>query len=215
MAKLYRNALARHGLRITAESEHGVALSSNASQTQADVLKFQTEGITHMLNPNVLFYEDAESQHYHPRYEIDDTISASLMATVAPKAQLHGAMGVGFIPSLEVPDPPDTTPAATRCMALMRAAGEDTTNITARAVMLNECDGLFLLQQALARSRQLSVAGLHAGVAALGSTYRPTLTYASRFPTGSHAGAGVVRDFVFDDAQGSFVFPDHVLHPVA
>jgi len=212
--KVLGQALAKHGLEIAEARSHGRALADNSASTKADVLRFQSSGITHVFHANLFFYQNAQSQGYHPRYAVDDTISTpALLATLVSADQLRGSMGAGYLPTTEVPNPPDPSPATGRCRKLMRAAGEDTSDAIAFAVMLNECDAINLLVEATSLAGGLSLDALHRGTGLLGKAFEPALTYRTSFTGTDHAGAGVVRDFRYNEPCGCFAFPDAKLHP--
>ncbi len=116
---MLRAALARHKLTLNEVERHGIDVSANAASTSAAVLRLKAQGITHMFNANLLFYQGAGSQRLHPRYAVDDTIDTpQLLAQNVGKEQLHGAMGAGYQPLNEVENFGSVGPAADQCIAL-------------------------------------------------------------------------------------------------
>ncbi len=209
-----RRALARHGLKLDVVEAHSTNLSDNSSSTSSAVLRFRAGGVTHVIDANLLFFQNAASQDYHPRYVVQDTInSPALLAQNVPASQLHGAMGAGFLPYYEVPSPQDPSVEATRCKAIMRKAGEDTTQAVALVFMLQACDAVLFLERALTAGGEVSAAGLRTGVSRLGA-FPSHLTYGSRLTVGVRDGASRIRDFDYADACSCFRHPSATTYPV-
>lgn len=214
-AAVLKRALAKHRLTVAEEASYSPSLNDNSSSTSNAVLRFNAAGVTHMFNANLLFYKNADSQNYHPRYAIDDYIATPyLLSRNVGKSQLHGAIGAGYRPLDEVPKASDPTPAATRCKELMRKSGQDTSKQFTVSVMLSVCDVFNLLEAGIRAGRDVSAAALVNGIESLGTRFQPTVTYRSIFNRGRHAGGSGVRDFVYSDACGCFKFPDSKIHPV-
>jgi len=204
-------ALAKHGFKIDQQDLHSTDVSQNAAATSAAVLRFASNGVTHVFNANVLFYKDAESQRYYPRFAVDDTtptpaLMAQNVAQPGRKGILHGAMGAGYLPAYEVPSPKDVSPAATRCKDMMRRAGENTGESLTLAYVLHACDAMWFLEKAFAAGGELTTHGLRRGLAVM-SPHVSTITYGSKITVGHRDGANRVRDFAFDDACGCFEHP--------
>lgn len=215
---LLDKALRRYGFRVDERDLHSTDVGENASATSAAVLRFAARGVTHVFNANVLFYKDAESQGYYPRYALDDTIATpALMAEnvgrPGVKGPLHGAMGAGYLPAYEVPDPKDVSAAATRCKQLMTKAGEDLSKSLTLVLVLHVCDAMTFLDAAMEAGGELSGAGMQRGLGSLRG-YESTVTYEGRPTSTNHAGATRIRDFVYDDACGCFAFPSTSTHEV-
>jgi hypothetical protein len=216
--KVLDNALRRHGLKVDQTDLHSTDISQNASATSAAVLRFSANGVTHVFNANVLFYKDADSQRYYPRYGIDDTVAtpallASNVAKPGQKGPLHGSMGSGYLPAYEVPDPQDVSPAATWCKELMRKAGEDVSQSLIRVIVLAECDAMTFLVAAMKAGGAATPEGMQRGLLDLHG-YRSTITYEGQPTQAHHDGARRLRDFTFDDACGCFAFPASRTYPV-
>lgn len=215
---LLDRALRRHGFKVDERDLHSMDVAENASATSAAVLRFSARGVTHVFNANVLFYKDAESQGYYPRYALDDTIStpallAENVGRPGVKGPLHGAMGAGYLPAYEVPDPPDVSPAATRCKQLMTKAGEDVSQSLTLVLVLHICDAMTFLDAAMESGGELSSAGMQRGLGSL-QGYQSTVTYEGRPTAARHDGGSRIRDFVYDDKCGCFVFPTATTYDV-
>ncbi len=110
------------------------------------VLRFQTNGITHVLLPASAFIVTpvAERQGYRPRYAMTtlDGLS-SLTVTTSPREQLRGTLAVGWLPVSDVDaahDPGPVSPNQTRCKQVMEGAGLDTSNRLTFTTQLIICD---------------------------------------------------------------------------
>jgi hypothetical protein len=119
--------------RELARVDHKAATTfyyADVSTLEAGVLRFRSEGVTHVLSTDqflFVFATKAESQNYRPRYGIT-TANAPyvLLQTTAPQRQLVGSIGVGAIPGLDVDaqhDPGNAVPGAARCRSIMAKAG--------------------------------------------------------------------------------------------
>ena len=207
-------ALQKYGLRVDQTDLHPTDVASNASSTSSAVLRFNANGVTHLFNANVLFYKGADSQGYKPRYGVDDTIATpALLAQNVSKSQLHGAMGAGYLPAYEVPSAKDVSPAATRCKAMMKRAGEDISQPLALAFMLHVCDAMSFLEKGFQAGGAVTAAALESGLARLGS-FESTITYRSTPTQAHHDGAAALRDYVYQDGCGCFAFVSTTTYPV-
>lgn len=207
-------ALQRYGLRVDEKDLHSTDVGQNASATSAAVLRFSTNGVTHVFSANLLFYKGADSQGYKPRYAVDDTVpTPALLAENVGRSQLHGAMGAGYLPVYEVPAPQDVSPSATRCKELMRKAGEDVSQSLTAAYVLHVCDAMSFLERGFAAGDSVSAVGLQRGLARMGP-FESALTYRSTPSPTHHDGAAAIRDFAYDDDCGCFAFVSPRLHPV-
>jgi ABC-type branched-subunit amino acid transport system substrate-binding protein len=212
--EVLRAALARNKLKLDEVEAHGTDLTANASSTQAAVLRFKAQGVTHMFNANLLFYQGANSQHYTPRYAVDDTIDTpQLLAKNVGKDQLHGSMGAGFQPLNEVENYGSVSAAHDKCIALMKNAGQKTDTQFTRGVMGGVCDLVYVLAAAVRKGGALTNAGYATGLNGLAGSFPSAVTYSTTFATARHYGASGVRDFVYDDSCSCYVFPDKVVHP--
>jgi len=208
-------ALARHGIQLTDDYAFSVVqtvgdVSTAAGQAASAVLRFKAKGVNRVLFlPTgwvllTVFPPAAESQAYRPRYGLNSWESPSYLTDNAPKAQLHGAVGIGWEPLEDLDraggrslDYLRATPHWGHCAAAVRRAGFDET----RAWM---CTPFLFLQEAIARGGSVSAAGIRAGADKLGSTPFSTATLGSSYGPGRYDGAGVGRNVAFDDGCGCF-----------
>lgn len=209
-----QRALQRYGLRVDETDLHSTDVSQNSAATSAAVLRFSARGVTHVFNANVLFYRDADSQGYKPRYAVDDTVATpALLAQNVGKSQLHGAMGAGYLPAYEVPRPQDVSPAATRCKQLMTRAGEDVHQPLTLAYVLQACDAMNFLERGFAAGGAVSAVGLRNGLSRMGP-FQSSITYRSTPSPSHYDGASGIRDFTYRDDCGCFAFPSSRIFPV-
>jgi hypothetical protein len=208
-------ALARHGLSLA----DSVAMKSDDEYSNA-VLKFKSEGITHVLfsflGSPLVFMTNAETQKYYPRYGLHSRSSpGALLQSNAPAAQQVGAMGMGWQPMNDVDtqhDPGVLNQRQKLCLDLLRKAGQDPNVRVTALVGLWICDATFFVRDALVKAPDFSPKGFRAGAEALGtvdiaSTFRSTMG-----PGFLHDGAGAYRIFAYkkDCSCYQYVSP---LHP--
>ena len=182
------------------------------------VLRFRSEGVTHVVPDRLnllLFPQSAESQRYRPRYAVATTHGPILLQTAAPPAQLRGALGVGFYPSLDVDnanDPGDPSPASERCREIQRAAGEDPTTRESWNGMAKTCEGFWYLAAAI-EAGGLTATGVADGTRRLGRL-DPVGAFAVSFEGGRPDGLAAVRDFGFIDDCECFRYLNDANRPL-
>lgn len=185
--------------------KHPQDVSGLPASTQNAVLRFKSEGVTHVFGASVLFYQDAESQGFRPRYAVDDTANTvQLMAQNAPKSQLHGSLGAGYLPMSEDDNYTSTNAAAKNCLRIMRDAGIDITNRFAVTYMLGICDRFWILARAVAASGTLTPAGVLLGLGRLPAALDSAATYAMTLSQARHDGAFRLRGFAYVDNCSCF-----------
>ena len=201
-------ALAAAGQSIAVE-----AVISDPQQVGAGVLKFRTEGVNHVLvlDDNgllaILWMNQAESQHFRPRYGLNSINLPSGLPRNVPAGQLDRSVGIGWYPPYDaVPagasDRP--SPEDERCVAVLRKHGVALDTPTAYGVGLYTCDVFLFLKTALDRAGEVSPAGIRASVARLGTGYRPTGTFGATFGPARRDGANAARPLRFDNGCTCF-----------
>jgi hypothetical protein len=199
--------LARFGLKPATVWWGSPSFAEKSSETQSMVLRFRSDGITHVMWTGYAFMTAAEAQNYRPRYFV-----GVLPATVAPNApaeQLNGAMAEGFIPSQDVSAsdyPGHPSPVSVHCMKVMNDAGQKPTDQTTLWVMQGVCDGFFPLKDALDTSGVLSTAGVKSGFAALRDRAQSSITWKSFFGPRENASARAVRDLSYRASCSCFYY---------
>ena len=199
----YAKELAKVGLSFTDTVTYSQDAATALSSTQSAVLKFSTDGITHVFGASAFFLDDADTQGYKPRYAYLPGLGALGVENV-PADQLNGALTVGWSPTTDVntaQNPADTA-ADAKCRAVMTAAGLSTADQADLSVMYAVCDSIYSVRAALAKSGTVSVAGLRQGYEQLGTSFAPANTFATTISATDHSGVQSVRDMDFNNACG-------------
>jgi ABC-type branched-subunit amino acid transport system substrate-binding protein len=212
VTKVLKPALARHGLRVADEALYST--SAYASQSSGFVLKFQTEGITHVLNlvagVVVFFQLAAENQRYRPRYALSSRDGpGSFIQVLSPPAQLTGSLGIGWQPFADVDlahSPGDVSPNQALCRNIMKRAGEDTSNGGVLVTTGRYCETTFFLRAALERATALTPGGLLSAVGRLGAAYPPVTTFKTYFDDNRQDGPAQIRPFSFVSGCSCFQY---------
>lgn len=205
---LVASALARVGHPVTESyfySSGGSALSPDgAAALQAAVYRFRADGITHVISTDqfiFLFMENAESQHYRPRYGISSGNAPTVVvASTVPLQQLVGSVGFGYSPNLDVDSAHDPNlPAANACRSIMVKAGLNYSGRRfADGYSLGYCDAFELLASAFRDGGGLGAAQISAGLARAGSSFAPGSTFESALSANNHAVPGGGHDLRWD-----------------
>lgn len=220
ITRMLEPRLAAHGLRLfdkrgfrqhQSDGDAGAAVSDMS----AAVLRFQSDGVDRVLFLEatggaipLLFMRQAESQNYYPRYALTSTQAAQGLQSTYPAASQHGAVGVGWVPLLDV-SPVGRTPrtaAANRCDAIIAAEGLARPQDEIEEVQrLEICEPFFFLEASLdkviaARAPVTAAAFLRA-TASLGESFDSAMTwYGTRFGQRPHDGAAAVRYLRYIDS---------------
>jgi hypothetical protein len=166
---------------------------------QGNVLKFRNDGVTRVIELGILpvgFMTSAESQGYRPRYAVDSSVGPTLIASSAPANQVKGMVGVGWIPSADTGATSPVTTAGSRCLAVMKKAGLDTSNSTTASLMEQFCDAGWFLQAATTAVGDASVAGLQRGARLL-KGYVSASSFSADMAAGRPDGLSGYRDFAY------------------
>ena len=199
--------LRAHGLQPAITIACPRSLSDKVSCEQSAVLKFRSGGITHIINADSTFMNNANSQAYYPRYFLP--IEPATFAANVPAKELNGAMSEGYIPFVDVPAdhyPGDPTPATTSCKRLMKAAGQATTDPTTLLAQMSVCDAFYFLRDAVVAAQKLGAQALTSGLERLGSRAPSALTYKTFLGPDHHASAAALRDLVYRSDIQNFVY---------
>lgn len=188
-----RDALAAHGLEI--EEHQRLSRDANSmSQGGGAVLQFASAGVDRIipLGANPLFVmNSASSQGYRPRWAIYSQLApGSLLESTAPRDQLVGSAGFGYSPYFDIGKGERGAPVnanETRCLDVMKEAGQATNSGTTTAFQLTICNHFFYLQHAAAK---------------LGSAPDDLLAFARPAVGGSFAAPGTFRTDVTKHVDG-------------
>jgi hypothetical protein len=199
--------LARHGLKPDSVINCPRALTSKIQCLQSAGLRFATNRVTHVFGSDTTFMNNAQSQGYHPRYYVANSTAA--FAANVGAAQLTGAMGEGYVPVYDVETsefPRDLSPAATTCKAIMKAAGEATTDRATLALQMSVCDEFFFTEAAMKLAGSVTAGALRSGFESLGARQASALAFQSFLGPRDHASAPSLRDLVYRPELGRFAY---------
>lgn len=199
----YERELKKHGLRYTDRITYAGNLQAGVAATQNAVLKFRSDGITHVYGASAFFLQAAENQGYRPRYAYLPGLGALGVANV-PARQMRGALTVGWTPTTDVNqgEDPGDTPAAAACRAVMKGADIRPASRNDEHIVRTVCDLGYAFQVAMRAGGTPSVEGLRRGFESLGTSFRPALTFRAALGPRRHHGVDSVRDMAFDTACG-------------
>jgi hypothetical protein len=177
------------------------------------VLRFRSNGVDHVIIIetsgvlSLLFANNADSQRYYPRYGLNSQNGVQALADGGgyPKSQLAGAVGVGWLPSLDITpsentdDGPYATDARKRCMALYKAHGVTFSDTNARGIGMNNCNDVsFFAMVANSIKGPLNRDTFRAAVERVGPTFQSVDTFATNFSPTQHDGAAAVRYWAYN-----------------
>lgn len=191
--------LAKYGYRFAASFTYARDVNAAFAGTQSAVLKFKSEGITHVFGASAFFLQDAKSQQYYPRYAYLPGLG-QVGAQNVPADEMNGAMSVGWAPTIDVAadqDPGDT-PGAKHCRDVMVRAGLSVASRSDLETMYAVCDALYSFRAALTAGGAPTVRGLRAGYEALGTRFPPALSFSVRLGADRHYGIDSVRDIAWN-----------------
>ncbi|WP_330231474.1 ABC transporter substrate-binding protein [Nocardia sp. NBC_00508] len=217
--KVVKPALEKKGVNVaatvaTSSFSDLSGISQVASQANNFVVQFKNEGIDRVMFVGTysaaswFFPQAAEQQNYHPRYALNSTEAPGALALNQPKAQLKGAVGVGWLPMLDVTaeqDPGDNG-AQKECVNILQKAGVKADTRASEFQILGICDSLFFLQKALRDVEHPTAESLRDAVAKLGSSYQSPLTPRTDFGSGRSDGVGATRTFEYDEGCSCFKY---------
>ena len=183
-------------------------------------MRMRSQGVTHLiiLDPSggmsVTFMQAAENQRYRPRYGLTTTSGGQVTATMVPRAQLAGAVTLGWLPIMDVgdPSPPDTPTAFAPCANLMRTNGEMIESLFAQRAAAQSCDEFAVFAAGVSAAPAVTPDGFITGIEQLDRTVRGAQVLTLRYRTGHRDGVAAVRATVFDSSCGCFRYAGNVKH---
>lgn len=210
-----KKALAAQGLELTEEAavsyynDRLSDVSVTASQMGNVVLRFQTNGITHVLIQDrallaELVMDHAETQRYRPSYGLNSFSNLRDRENTVPKEQLQRALVVGFTPVLDI-DPERAPPPNSNsqvCVDIMKKAGVAGAEGDPKG--MSYCDAVFFLKMAGDNASALTVAGFRTAAEGLGTRFEPPAAHTARFGPSRHDGASAWRPLALDDGCSCF-----------
>lgn len=195
-------------------ASEGTSLQSEGlTALQSAVTRFRSDGVTHVISADqflVFFQSAAESQRYRPRYGVNSLNAPStLMASTAPAAQMAGASGLGYVPSLDVDaaQEPPMGEATAFCRAAMRRAGLNYSGKRfADGYSLAYCDALRLVVEAATAGGGLTGPQVLDGIERLGRSFSPASTFRSGLGRGARSLPGAGRVLRWTTGCGCFAY---------
>ena len=195
-----------------------------ASSIASAALRFQQNGVDRVVafpasGAWFVFTKQAESQRYRPRYALTsyDTPQSYIDqlpdGARVPPEQLKDAVGIGWEPGSDVPDPVyPPTRNEKACWAVINKrtgsnfSGRDTENSGSPALSL--CGLFWVLRAALAptATTQLRQVDVIKYMTALGSSWEPLSVPRSYFAPGRVDGAAVYRYLAYDAGKDRFTY---------
>ena len=184
--------VAAENVRFWHFPESAASQSQSVTEIQSIVLRFRSDNVTHVLpmeqNSLAFFAPAAEGQGYRPRYGLSTATGAQGYAgSLVPYRQLHGAVGVGWFPTLDLPESKQTEahagPGRKTCLDTMARSDVSYSSTNAKAIALLLCDAFY--------SFDAAVEMLPKGGAVSAMTFMPALErtsgrfLAATLPTGS------------------------------
>ncbi len=216
--KVLLPALARAGHSVDPALVYRVfnpASQAEVSRTVADVqsatLRFRDAGVTHlvMLDANgsltLLFAQNSRNQRYFPRLGANTATGMQALydAGVVDAAQLAGAVGLGWLPILDLPAGKGDaylTGATKRCLDNnKKRTGQTFTSTNAASIALIACDSIGAFAAAVGKAGPiLNINTGRAGVEALGSSFQPSAIPRTFFSPRRHDGLELGFDLMWD-----------------
>lgn len=219
--------LSRRGIEIATEvqkiqkMENTNQLAEMSAQVQSAVLKFKTDDITHVIIVEdnallmLLFARSAENQDYRPRYGMNSQNGFSAIAPSVPQGQFNRAVGVGWIPTLDVrgDEQPDSPPGE-RCMAVYRRGGEVPADANQRSIMMGICEDMYFFKAAIeAGLPDITFESFYYGGEALGRSFPSFVGMGNPlFGPGHHAGVATYRHARYDPQCTCFHYSSKVIN---
>jgi hypothetical protein len=180
------------------------------ADVQNAALRFRNDGVTHviLLDPSgsltLFFTKNAKSQHYYPRYGANSGtgMQALFDAGIVDADQLNGAVGLGWLPNLDLPaaaSPKYETLATKHCLSVMSRAGFSFDSTNAASIALGDCDNLYILQRAINEAgTSITLGTVQSALDGLGDSFIPAGLPALRLTPTKHDGAVLAYDLKWD-----------------
>lgn len=184
-------------------------LSGITTDMQAAVLRFQQDRVDRVLfvsgsvegNFLLFFATAAESQGYRPGYALTSAAVPAVQEANTPPAQLAGAAGVGWLPSIDTAEAPAQLPAGRQCLADVKAgSGAVPTSPADRFYAYSVCTAAALYDTALrATSGASDQAAVTAALDRTGTSFAAPVVHGERtdFRGGRRTGPAQGRVFAW------------------
>jgi hypothetical protein len=156
---------------------------STVASIQSAVLRFRGSGVTHVIPTDAaalgFFGINAEGQGYRPRYGLQSNTTAQALVDGAglPREQLRGALGVGWLPAVDLKETGGRYdgPGKAACLAILKAQGiSNPPGSLAEASGLAACDLVLLVKasiEAIPAGRPVTAGNAALGAESLGGRF--------------------------------------------
>jgi hypothetical protein len=147
------------------------------------VVKFRSSGVTHLFLDNLaglLYPPVAESQGYRARFAISSlNLIQPFMEQNAPKQQLRGMLGVGWMPTADVAEEqdPGSNAAAKECLRMQAESGSSTRTRNEKYVVYGDCDAVRLYLESALASGGLSADRVVASLVSRAPAFQSALSF--------------------------------------
>jgi hypothetical protein len=153
----------------------------------------------------------AEPQGYRPVYIVSSIAQTAVIGDQMPPAQRANVHGFGWMPLNDAKRPqwPTLTPAAARCLDLLKKGGIVPTTPVDYAAALFSCDAVFLFQEAFAATGgRTDGPAIAAAIEVIGSRHASALTLDGRsmFGPGQHDAPVTARRFGYQSSCSCFAY---------
>ena len=207
------------GIGVTVAADFFYDPSGAGSKSQAEVLKFTSAKVTHVLDlPPIaaevyLFQGAAEQQRYRPRYGFTSfnlPLSTEENSSIAPAAQQIGSMGIGWQPYNDTNASHDygPLPGSKRCFAALAAGQQKFNGSSRRAALIavQFCDALYLLRDAIVAGHGFTGADILRSMPIAGPKLLSALTFQSTLSSTNHGLPGYYVDQEYRKDCSCFVY---------
>lgn len=194
-------------------------LGQASKAVQNAILKLTSAGVTHVImldatgTTTLLFGQAASQQEFFPRLGINTAtgLQALYDAGVLTAPQLAGAVGLGWLPTIDLPASDGekyASDAAAECLDTVKAAtGEGFTSTNAAGLALAECDMVHLTAATLDNIEgEWSLQSAADAIGTLGEDYQSALVPGSGFTEGRQDAVQVGYDMAWDDKCGCVTY---------
>ena len=195
LKKLGFTPLVERVAEVNTASDYG----AQAASVKNAQLAFAANGVTHVIpfesngGLSTFFMPTARAQGYYPRLGINSASApeALLEAGAADGSQYNGAVGFGWIPSVDLAhadyaaDGPYSNANRRACLKVMRDHGISFDSGNAEGIALSSCADIYLMVEALKGvTGAINPQVLFSRAQALGATYQPAGSVGITFQPG-------------------------------
>ena len=192
-------------------------LAASSADVNNAVLRFQTQGITHVMILGgesglcggscieTLFLQRAQQQQFFPRYGFNAANNAQTGASagIYPREQLRRSVVVEWSAGDPLADQGyKVNQPREKCYEIMRKRGVPLGNVNEQGLARFACDQFWFIQAAIGRmgNAPLNSDNFIGGVNKLGSSYPSANAFATNFSAQQHDGIAAARNMSFQDS---------------